>query len=78
MDKRPGQEVLYMVVDDSARRKPERVRLEFEAVGRYDTEFYVTELVRACESVVSPLDWDRRRVRASLRGMRDVGLAAFE
>lgn len=59
IDKRPGQDVRYVVVDDEASRTPERVRLEFEIEGAYDPAFYATELIRACESVVSPLGWDR-------------------
>ncbi len=77
LDVRPGQDVRYVVVDDDARRNRERVRLHFEDVDGYDAEFYETRLVRAAESVVSPLGWDRDRIRAYLADGRDVGLSAF-
>ena len=77
VDLQPGQSVRYVVVDDGARRQ-ERVRLHFEACDRYDTDYYASQLVRAAESVVSPLGWDRRRIRRYVRGVEDVGLTAFE
>jgi len=77
IDKRPGQDVRYVVVDDGARRTAERVRLSFEPVERYDADWYAREVLRAAESVVSPLGWDRRRLRRHLRGRRDVTLGAF-
>ena len=80
IDRRPGQSVRYVVADDDA-RGPERVRLPFEADAaerlEYDAAFYATLLVRACESVVSPLGWDRSRIRRHLREGRTVRLSAF-
>ncbi|QSW97897.1 DNA polymerase domain-containing protein [Haloterrigena alkaliphila] len=80
VDRRPGQSVRYLVADDDA-RGPERVRLPFEANAaaglEYDAAFYATLLVRACESVVSPLGWDRSRIRRHLREGRTVRLSAF-
>ncbi|MFB6175074.1 MAG: type B DNA-directed DNA polymerase [Candidatus Nanohalobium sp.] len=63
---RPGQKVRYVVRDDE-KSSLERVRLDFEA-STYDTEFYVTELVRACESILSPLGLDRRDIRDRIEG----------
>jgi DNA polymerase I len=77
IEKHPGQDVKYVVVDDNV-RQPERVRLHFEEVDTYAGEFYEDVLVRAAESIVSPMGWDRRRIRKYLRGNRDVDLAAFE
>lgn len=66
IDVRPGQKVKYVVRDDEAKAL-DRVRLGFEA-SDYDTDFYRTELVRACESVLSPLGFDRDGIREKLGG----------
>jgi len=76
MERAPGQSVRYVVVDDDA-RQPERVRLPFEAIERYDADHYATLLVRACESVVSPLGWDEARIRRYLNAERDATLSAY-
>ncbi|SER73523.1 type B DNA-directed DNA polymerase [Natrinema salaciae] len=76
IDRHPGQSVEYVVVDDDA-RGPERVRLLLEEPRGYDADYYATLLVRACESVVSPLGWDRARIRRSLRDGRTVRLSTF-
>ena len=65
IDVRPGQKVRYVVRDDSAEAL-DRVRLDFEA-SSYDTGFYRTELIRACESILSPVGIDREDIRESLR-----------
>ncbi|MDZ7729897.1 MAG: hypothetical protein U5K37_01115 [Natrialbaceae archaeon] len=77
MDRQPGQSVTYVVVDDGASRARERVRLDFEEPATYDVDFYVDQLVRACESVTSPLGWDRTRLRRALEDGRTVGLSSF-
>ncbi|MFC7249474.1 type B DNA-directed DNA polymerase [Halomicroarcula sp. GCM10025324] len=77
IERHPGQDVRYVVVDDGVRSR-ERVRLDFEAGGDYDAGFYRERLVRAAGEVVSPLGWDRDRVRAYLRDTRDTTLGAFE
>jgi len=66
IDVKPGQKVSYVVRDDEAKAL-DRVRLGFEA-SDYDTDFYRTELVRACESVLSPLGFDRDGIREKLGG----------
>jgi len=76
LERHPGQSVEYVVVDDD-RSGPERVRLALEDGGEYDAGFYDDRLVRACESVLSPLGWDEQRVRRYLRGERDATLASF-
>ncbi|AGB15318.1 DNA polymerase elongation subunit (family B) [Halovivax ruber XH-70] len=83
--RQPGQSVEYVVVDDGASRTSERVRLRLELDGEletgsgpdYDVEYYTTLLIRAAESVVSPLGWDRDRIRASLAESQPVSLSAF-
>ncbi|RQG95306.1 DNA polymerase domain-containing protein [Natrarchaeobius oligotrophus] len=76
IDRRPGQSVRYVVVDDEARGS-ERVRLPFEGIRTYDEDWYATSVIRACESVVSPLGWDRRRIRTFLRDGRTPRLSTF-
>jgi DNA polymerase I len=67
-DVSPGQSVSYVVRDDSA-APLDRVRLGFEA-GEYDTGFYTDLLVRATESVLSPIGYDRSDIRSELSGSR--------
>ncbi|WP_226040592.1 type B DNA-directed DNA polymerase [Natrinema sp. DC36] len=76
IDRHPDQSVEYVVTDDDS-RGPERVRLALEDPSEYDADYYATLLVRACESVVSPLGWDRARIRRSLRDGRAVRLSTF-
>jgi DNA polymerase I len=76
----PGQRVRYVVVDDDA-GTADRVRLahELEAgtATRYDADCYADRLVRAAESVLSPLGWDESRIRRRLSGTRDARLGSF-
>jgi len=53
------------------------VRLSWEDCTDYDADLYETLLVRAAESVVSPLGWDRERIRRYLDDGRDLTLGAF-
>ncbi len=76
IDRHPGQSVEYVVTDDDADTL-ERVRLAFEDCSSVDADYYAMLLVRACESVVSPLGWDRRRIREHLRDGRTVRLSTF-
>ena len=71
----PGQGVSYVVVDDSKRSR-ERVQLADEA-DEYDAEFYVEELLRAAESVVSPLGWRQEDIKEYLAARTDASIAAF-
>lgn len=63
----PGQRVRYVVRDDTAQPE-DRVRLEFEPEERYDPSFYVTQLIRAAESVLSPMGIDRENIRERIFG----------
>ena len=65
-----------MVVDD-AKTSRERVALAHEMVETYDPDYYETELVRAVESVLSPLGWTRSDIRRELSGTRVPELTAF-
>jgi DNA polymerase I len=74
---KPGQCVKFVVRDDDA--KPlNRIRLRFEAEEEeYDAGFYVTQLVRAAESVLSPLGWDRQDIRQFLTSSRASKLTDY-
>ncbi|MFB6145487.1 MAG: type B DNA-directed DNA polymerase [Candidatus Nanohaloarchaea archaeon] len=76
IEKGPGEDVEYVVVDDN-RKDRDRVRLPFEDIDRYDEEFYTDQLIRATESILSPLGWKRDRIRAYLRNSNTVGIQAF-
>ena len=70
IDVKPGQNVRYVVRDDHA-RPLDRVRLDFEA-SSYDTDFYITELIRAAESILSPIGLDREDIRKELNNGKDT------
>ncbi|ELZ29096.1 DNA polymerase I [Halogeometricum pallidum JCM 14848] len=72
----PGQDIEYVVVDDEKSSR-DRVALTHEAVETYDPSYYETQLVRAVESVLSPLGWDRTDIRRELAETRELDLMAF-
>ncbi|MCH8206814.1 MAG: SUF system NifU family Fe-S cluster assembly protein [Chloroflexi bacterium] len=72
----PGQVIEYVVVDDEKSSR-ERVALAHEEIESYDASYYETQLVRAVESVLSPLGWDRSDIRRELSGERDAVLRSF-
>ncbi|WP_336339423.1 type B DNA-directed DNA polymerase [Haloarcula brevis] len=72
----PGQDIEYVVVDDEKSSR-DRVALAHEASETYDASYYETLLVRAVESVLSPLGWDRSDIRRELSGERDAVLSSF-
>jgi len=72
----PGQEIEYVVVNDRKSSR-DRVALAHEEIDTYDPDYYETQLIRAVESVVSPLGWDRADVQRELARTRDTTLAAF-
>ncbi|MFB6115016.1 MAG: type B DNA-directed DNA polymerase [Candidatus Nanohalobium sp.] len=77
IDVRPGQSVRYVVRNDDG-LPYDRVRLGFEAEERdYDADFYRTQLIRACESVLSPLGWDEERIRQSLNPSKKAKITDF-
>ncbi len=73
----PGESVRFVVIDDGATRADERVRLTVEDPDTYDAAFYEDQLVRATESVLSPLGWDRARIDRHRRETVDASLDAF-
>jgi DNA polymerase I len=76
LPRRPGQDVEYLVVDDD-RRSRERVRLAHESLSTYDTEVYADLALRAGESVLAPLGWDRRRIQRQFGDTQLLTLASF-
>nr|WP_239642085.1 hypothetical protein [Natrinema versiforme] len=72
----PGQDIKYVVVDDKKSSR-ERVALAHEEVESYDASYYETQLVRAVESVLSPLGWDRTEIQREIAETRETDLAAF-
>ena len=60
------------VVDvvDREKTSRERVALAHEEIESYDASYYETQLVRAVESVLSPLGWDRSKIRRELSETR--------
>ena len=64
IDVKPGQKVSFVVKDDNA-DPMDRTRLSFEAKN-YDEEFYRKQLIRAAESVLSPLGLDREDIEDKL------------
>ncbi|SDN48037.1 DNA polymerase I [Haloarchaeobius iranensis] len=73
----PGQDIEYVVVDDEKTSR-ERVALAHEEIETYDASYYETQLVRAVESVLSPLGWDRTEIQRKLATMETATLGSFE
>ncbi|WP_225336096.1 type B DNA-directed DNA polymerase [Halomicrobium urmianum] len=72
----PGQDVEYVVVDDEKSSR-DRVALAHEEIEAYDATYYETQLIRAVESVLSPLGWDRTDIRRRLSALEDTTLRSF-
>ncbi len=66
----PGQSVEFVVRDDEAPAM-DRVRLDFEAED-YDAKFYRKQLIRAAESVLSPLGHGREDIRGKITERRHI------
>ncbi|WP_135855194.1 type B DNA-directed DNA polymerase [Halorussus salinus] len=74
-DVRPGQSVEYVVVDD-AKSSRDRVALVSEA-EEYDAEYYAEQVIRAAESVLSPLGWRESEIRGYLADREDASLSRY-
>jgi DNA polymerase I len=72
----PGRTVSYVVVDDGKRSR-DRVALAAEDPDGFDAEFYRERLLRAAESVLSPLGWRRGDVERELDDRTDLSIQAF-
>ena len=71
-----GPDIEYVVADNEKSSR-ERAALAHEELESYDSSYYETQLVRAVESVLSPLGWDRFDIRRELSGERDAVLISF-
>jgi len=72
----PGQEIDYLVVDGEKTLR-DRVALTHEDIESYDSSYYKTRLVRAVESILSPVGWDRTDIRRELSKTRELDLTMF-
>jgi DNA polymerase I len=72
----PGQRIRYIVVDD-AKSTRDRVAFVHEHPESYDAEYYETQLIRAVESLLSPLNWDRTDIQCALNDYETPRLATF-
>ncbi len=70
----PGQDVEFVVVDDARSRA--RVALADEA-DDYDADYYRERLLRAAESVLSPVGWRRSEIASYLGEYRDGSLQSW-
>lgn len=78
IEKHPGQNVKYVVVDD-AKQSADRVLLADEVTpsSPYDAEFYSTLLIRAATSVLSPLGWHEEEIRAAISDHSEAGISQY-
>ena len=76
LSRHPGQDVSYVVVADD-RRDAMRVRLAHESPSTYDPAFYRELVLRAADSVVAPLGWERERLTQYLNDAQTPSLSAF-
>ncbi len=76
LSRSPGQTVSYVVVDDD-KQSCDRVALAGEQPTEYDTAFYRTLLIRAAESVLSPLGWRSSRIDQYLSGHEEFSIQSF-
>lgn len=72
----PRQDIEYVVVDDKKSSR-DRVALAHEEIETYDASYYETQLVRAVESILSPLGWDRTEIQRELAALEDTTLSSF-
>jgi len=77
LDKHPGQDVQYVVVDDDKDGRA-RVALLHEEPETYDAAYYRDELIRVAESVLSPAGFRREDIEEHLADRVDGVLAGFE
>ncbi len=68
----PEQDIEYVIVDERSLR--DRVALAYEEIETYNASYYKTRLVRAVESIFSPLGWDQNDTRRELDGTHVVSI----
>ena len=72
----PGQDIKYVVVDDEKSSR-DRVKLAHEHITTYDVSHYETELLRAVESILSPIGWDQSKIKQTLGETQNIQLKQF-
>jgi len=55
----------------------DRVSPAHEDIETYDASYYETQLIRAVESVLSPLGWDRTGIWRELSTLEDTTFSSF-
>ena len=76
LEKHPGQDVEYVVVDDEKSGRA-RVALLHEAPETYDAEFYRDQLCRAAESVLAPAGFRRDDIESQLAERTNGSISQF-
>ncbi|KPN31497.1 DNA polymerase [Halolamina pelagica] len=76
LEKRPGQSVEYVVVDDEKAGRA-RVALVREDPTQYDADYYRDRLCRAAASVLAPAGVRREGIETQLADRVDGSLSAF-
>ena len=65
----PGEQVRFVITSSKSRDLGRRVRAEpFASDGEYDPEAYVDLLLRAAETMLMPMGWDRARLLTEYAG----------
>ena len=72
----PGESVSFVAVDDEA-SGAERIKLASEEIDEYDADRYATKLVRAGESVLSPIGWREPEIRSYLADREDASISVY-
>jgi DNA polymerase I len=65
-----------VVVDDEKSSRG-RVALAHETIETYDPFYYETQLVRAVESILSPVGWDQTDIKRELTSKRQSDLVEY-
>ncbi len=71
-----GEDVTYVVVDDG-KQGCARVRFPHEDDAGYDSDFYREQLLRAAESVLSPLGWRAADIEEAISDGTTLSLESF-
>ncbi len=72
----PGEDVKYVVIDNDEKDE-KRVNLYYEEINEYDEEFYKKMLIRAAESILSPLKWNKTKIKKYLTKNHETKLNTF-
>lgn len=73
---RPGEHIKYVITDAESKRYDRKVKAWQLAEGteRYDKKRYLTHLVRAGESILSPFDYTEHKLADILRPTHQLTL----